>query len=111
MIKRITLAVLLSLLNPSVSRAGSSQSDASYHAHLGMSYLLQTTLYGFSHQALTLNKTDAVFFSAFLTTAIGFTKEALDAIANDSGNLDGEDIKANLIGQGLSICTIFVFDF
>lgn len=75
-------------------------------AHFGVSYALQTWMYGFSRKAFRLNKTEALIFSVFTTLTVTTAVEYLPGQTFDTG-----DIKANALGIGASVGTILMFDF
>lgn len=77
-------------------------------AHFGVSYALQTGLYGLSKKAFRLKKGDALIFSIF-TAAVLTT--AAEYMGGPNSRVDGGDIKANLLGIGAAAITISVFDF
>lgn len=77
--------------------------------HIGVSYALQTATYSLSKNALGLDKTDAIVFSAFTTFLFSTAYKA--ACSGLGPNESKRDIGANLIGQALSIGTILTFDF
>lgn len=85
--------------------------DTDKSAHLATSYMLNTAFYGFYHKAFRMPRPEALIFSAFTTLAIGFTKEAMDAIERGDERFDGKDMFYNVLGTGLSVGTVLVFDF
>lgn len=75
-------------------------------AHFGVSYALQTGLYGFSKKAFRLEKTDAIIFSMFTTMLITTAAEYMPG-----QKFDSKDILANGIGATTATATILMFDF
>ena len=98
--------LMLSLASPRL-RAESPDKTT----HLAVSYMLQSAFYGFSKQALGLSRGDAIAFSFFNVLMLGIAKEALDAHAAQRDWIDTGDMSANLLGQGLAVGTIIMFDF
>jgi len=77
--------------------------------HFAAVYAIQTVSYGISSHAFRMERTDALVFSAAVTSMVWFTKEMFDA--GKTRRLDGGDILANVAGQAAAIGTVFVFDF
>lgn len=75
-------------------------------AHFGVSYAMQTAMYGFSRKGLRLNKNDAFLFSATTVLFTGLVWEFASP-----NKIDGGDIMHNIYGVGASIGTCLVFDF
>lgn len=86
--------------------ASLSKADTDKVAHFGVSYALQTGLYGFSKKALRLDKTDAIIFSMFTTMLVTTAAEYMPG-----QHFDGKDILANGIGATTATATILMFDF
>jgi len=75
-------------------------------AHFGVSYALQTGLYGLSKKAFRLSKNDALLFSIFASVLITTSVEYMPG-----NNFDSKDILANGLGIGAASATILMFDF
>lgn len=74
-------------------------------AHLGVSYLLQTTMYG-TFKATGMPKVEALLFSGILVFMGTAAKEYIC-----DKQPDGRDILYNGLGQALSIGTVLLFRF
>lgn len=77
-------------------------------AHFGLSYAMHTTTYGFARKAFRLEKKDALIFSLFSTVLL---TTAAEYMGGPGSKVDGGDIKANVLGAGISAGTILMFDF
>jgi hypothetical protein len=111
--KRLLVIFLLLSLATGPVRADDAYESAHTWDHIGISFALQTFLYGFANQALTLDKPDSLVFSAVLTFALGFTYSYMQALnRNDVG---GErlckDVLLNGLGQGLAVGNIRVWSW
>lgn len=84
--------------------------DVDKSAHMGTSYILNTTFYGINKKVLKMDTANALLFSAFTTLAIGAIKESIDAIEKNK-EYDGGDMMYNALGVGLSIGTVYIFEF
>jgi hypothetical protein len=75
-------------------------------AHFGVSYALQTGMYGLSKKAFRLKRDEALIFS--IVTSLLVTT----AVEYMPGNqFDTKDILANGLGIGAASATILMFDF
>lgn len=101
----VRLIIIALLLNGLTAKA---EMETDKVAHFGVSYALQTGMYGFSRKALRLDKTDALIFSMFTVALI---TTAAEYMGGPQSRVDGGDIKANLLGVGASALTIRMFDF
>lgn len=86
--------------------AGAFAQDTDKVAHFGVSYALQTGLYGLSKKAFRLEKTDAIIFSMFATMLFTTAAEYMPGQTFDS-----KDILANGLGATTATATILMFDF
>ena len=75
-------------------------------AHFGVSYALQTGMYGLSKKALRLDKDEALIFSIFATMLVTTAAEYMPG-----NQFDGKDILANGLGVTAASATILMFDF
>lgn len=75
-------------------------------AHFGVSYALQTGMYGISKKALRLSKGEAIVFSLFATMLVTTAAEYMPG-----NKFDSKDILANGLGAGAATATILMFDF
>lgn len=98
MAKLVMVALLLGALT--------AQAETDKVAHFGVSYALQTGMYGLSKKAFRLNKTEALIFSIFTTALITTAAEYMPG-----NKFDSRDILANGIGIGAASATILMFDF
>lgn len=101
----VRLLIIALLLNGLTAQADMETDKV---AHFGVSYAIQTGLYGFSKRALRLNKKDALVFSIFTAALI---TTAAEYMGGPQSPVDGGDIKANLLGIGAASITIHMFDF
>lgn len=92
------------LLITSISSTGYSL-ETDKAAHFGMSYAINTGMYGLTKKAFRLNTTESKIFAAFTTIVLTTAAEYVD------NQFDGGDIKANILGVGASTLTITIFDF
>lgn len=102
----MTKAIVLVLLAASLNVHASTDKLA----HFGVSFALNTAMYGFYSKMFGMKKDQAVLFAALTTLTLGFAKEAGDAVERD-GKFDYKDMLANTAGVGSSAGFIFVFDF
>jgi len=77
-------------------------------AHFGVSYALQTGMYGLSKKAFRLKKDEALVFSIFTTVLV---TTAAEYMGGPNSKVDGKDILANGLGIGAASATILMFDF
>jgi hypothetical protein len=75
-------------------------------AHFGVSYALQTGMYGLSKKAFRLEKNEALLFSIFATMLVTTAAEYMPG-----QKFDKRDILANGLGVGAASATILMFDF
>ena len=94
------LAILLMLF------ASLSKAETDKVAHFGVSYALQTGMYGISKKALRLSKGEAIVFSLFATMLVTTAAEYMPG-----QKFDGKDILANGLGATTATATILMFDF
>jgi hypothetical protein len=75
-------------------------------AHFGVSYAIQTGMYGLSRKAFRLSKGEALVFSLFTTMLFTTAAEYMPG-----NQFDGKDILANGLGAVTASATILMFDF
>lgn len=97
--KLLIIALLLGALT-------SQAAETDKVAHFGVSYALQTWMYGFSKKAFRLKKTDAMIFATFTTLIVTTAAEYMPG-----QKFDSKDILANGIGAATANITILMFDF
>lgn len=97
---------LVTILMLILFTSGAFATETDKVAHFGVSYALQSGLYGFSKKAFRLNKTDAIIFSMFTTMLVTTAAEYMPGQTFDS-----KDILANGIGATTATATILMFDF
>ena len=95
-----TLIILASLWlsNPALARADKA-------AHLGISYMATTIVYGIFKKPLRLKRHEALLMAVPLVLAVGIMKEYGDA------NFSSSDIAHNVLGVGLAVGATYVFEF
>jgi predicted small secreted protein len=84
----------------------SAKAETDKVAHFGVSYALQTGMYGLSKKAFRLKKSDALIFSIFATMLVTTAAEYMPG-----QKFDKRDILANGLGVGAASATILMFDF
>jgi len=77
-------------------------------AHFGVSYALQTGMYGLSKKAFRLKRDEALVFSIVTTLLV---TSAAEYMGGPNSKVDGKDILANGLGIGAASATILMFDF
>ena len=75
-------------------------------AHFGVSYALQTGMYGLSKKAFRLKQDEALVFSIVTTLLVTTAVEYMPG-----NQFDSKDILANGLGIGAASATILMFDF
>ena len=75
-------------------------------AHFGVSYALQTGMYGLSKKAFRLKRDEALVFSIVTTLLVTTAVEYMPG-----NQFDSKDILANGLGIGAASATILMFDF
>lgn len=99
----VRLFIIALLLNGLTAKAEMETDKA---AHFGVSYAIQSGMYGFSKKAFRLKKSEALIFAAFTTALITTAAEYMPG-----NTFDSKDILANGIGIGAASMTILMFDF
>ena len=77
-------------------------------AHVGTSFMIDTTLYGLNHKVLGMDKETAEVLSGFETFMIGYAYK-MNENTNDKDR--SRAYRDNLIGIGLAVGVHYVFDF
>lgn len=80
-----------------------------FSAHFGMSYAINTIMYGSYSRLLHLDKTDSLILSGITTLLVGFAYKAVETNST-SGNFRTSMFQ-NSVGVGASALTIVIFDF
>jgi hypothetical protein len=98
----------LLLLIAIVLSAESGATETDKVAHFGVSYALQTGMYGLSKKAFRLKRDEALVFSIVTTLLV---TSAAEYMGGPNSKVDGKDILANGLGIGAASATILMFDF
>jgi hypothetical protein len=106
--KNLLLILGLFLLLNTPAYALSNDELLHLSAHVGASYLLQTSFYGVNNRWLKLNKVDSEVLALATTLAIGLAYKLSEGANADSTS---RAMKQNILGSALAVVTHITFNF
>lgn len=113
--KLISLMLALSLFC-GIAKAETAAHEDQVHlaAHLGVSYAINTLVYGACTKAGGMSRTSGLIFAAMTTLAVGALYKMSES-ASTNKPMDGAEFRTsmfrNALGVGLSAGTVLMFEF